>query len=103
MSKKVDIAVLIILTFVASAIALLLRVNFFTSTLLVFGAPALYLSLKNPKSIRKVSIFSLLISVPFSFFVDYMITRDNGWLIISSLFSYRVFGIVALEQFIWGF
>jgi hypothetical protein len=103
MSKKIDIAILILLTFAVSAISLFFKLNFINSTLLMFGVPAVYLSFRNQRSIKKVSIFSFLISIPFTFVVDYMITKDNGWHIVSSLFSYRIFSIIALEQFVWGF
>lgn len=103
MSKKTDLIILAALTLAISVATLWLKLNFITSTLLLFGIPSVFLALKNKPKIKKVALFSLLISIPFTFVVDYLVSKDNGWHIMSSLFSYRIFDIIVLEQFVWGF
>lgn len=103
MTKKIDFAVLLLITVISSLITFYFRFSFVWSPIIMFVPAGIYLAYKNPRQIKKVSIFSLVFSVPFTFFLDYLISKDNGWYIISSVFPYRLFNIVAIEQFIWGF
>ena len=102
-TKMADLAILLTITALAALVSLLLKANFFISTLLLFGLPSLFLSYKNFKAIKKTAIFSFLITVPFTLLFDYLISVDRGWHIVSTVFNFRLFGIVALEQFIWAF
>jgi len=84
-------------------IALVFRTNFLLSILLFFGLPSLYLSIRNPRTITKTSIFSFLLSIPATFIFDYLLVRDNAWYIVSTIFPFRLFQVVVLEQFIFSF
>lgn len=41
--------------------------------------------------------------IPFTFIFDYLIAKDQGWYIVNSVFPWRLFDIVVIEQFIWCF
>lgn len=98
-----DLAISLIITAFAALISLLFKTNFFISTLLLFGLPSIFLSYKNLKAIKKTAIFSLLITVPFTLLFDYLISVDQGWHIVSTIFNFRLFGVVTMEQFVWAF
>lgn len=92
-----------ILPLISSFLTIFLHLNFLASTVLYFAPPALYLLLKQKRQLKKILIFSSLISLPFTFILDYLITKDLGWYIVKSIFPVRLFHQVAIEQFFWGF
>lgn len=102
-NKTIDLVLLLVISIFAAATSLLLKANFFVSTLLFFGLPSLFISFKNKKAVKKSVVFAFLITVPFTFLFDYLITVDKDWYIVGSMFNFRLFGIVAIEQFIWTF
>lgn len=101
--KIFDLVISLSLTVFGALISLLLKTNFFVSTLLIFGFPSTYLSYKNRSSVKKSAAFSCLFTVPFTFLFDYLISLDRGWHITNSIFNFRLFGVIALEQFVWTF
>lgn len=100
---KQDIFFLTLFPILSAVLSLNFKTNFLLSSLLFFGTPSLYLSAKNPRIVLKTSIFSLLFSVPFTFIFDYLLVMDNAWHIVTTMFPYRLFSIVALEQFVFSF
>lgn len=102
-NKTIDLVFLLVISIFAAVTSLLLKANFFISTLLFFGLPSLFISFKNKKAVKKSVVFAFLITVPFTFLFDYLITVDKGWHIVGSIFNFRIFGIVAIEQFVWTF
>lgn len=103
MVKPHEIPILIIVTLFSTFLTLYLKSNFLSSTILIFGIPGLYLATKEKIHVKKVALFSLLFSVPFTFLADYLIVRDHGWYIVSTIFPFRLFNTVVLEQFVWGY
>ncbi len=102
-NKKIDLLILIFIPILTAFVLLFYRENFLISTILFFGTPSLYLAVRHKKALKKTFIFSLLFSVPLTFIFDYLIAKDKGWHIVSSILPFRIFGIVAFEQFIWAF
>lgn len=103
MAKKIDILFLIISPIVATIVSLFFKVNYLTNIFLYFGLPAAYLSIRNRHAIIKSTIFSLITGVVVAFLIDYIATFSKSWLILNTVFSHRVLGIVPLEDIIWGF
>ena len=101
--KFIDLALLLVIATLATLFSLFFRASFFVSTLLFFGFPSLYLSFKNRKAVKKSALFAFLISFPLTFIFDYLISVDRGWYIVGTLLNFRLFGIVAVEQFVWSF
>lgn len=102
-SKQFDLLALIFIPIAVALFSIMFKTGFLLSTVLFFGIPSIYLSLKNKKAIKKSFLFSALFSIPFTLILDYLISVDDGWQIITTLFPIKLFGIVALEQFIWAF
>ncbi len=101
--KQVDLLIVVLIPILVAIFAILLKLNFLITTVLIFGIPALYVSIRCKKFIIKNILFSLLFSIPLAFIFDYLIVKDKGWYIVDSIFTFRLFDIVAIEQFIWGF
>lgn len=103
LNKKTDLIILIAITLLSALIAIFCKANFLLSTFLLFGLPCVYLVIRNKKALLKTFLFALLCSVPLTFIIEYLVAKDNGWQITNSMFSFRIFDLIALEQFLWGF
>lgn len=103
--KKTDLAVVAIvplLVFLA-VFFLGLRISYLESLILVLAIPGIYLSLKNKEKVRKVAWFTLLVSVPIAVVIEIVAFGDNGWSVPNSVFPWRLFGFMPLEDYIWMF
>ena len=100
---KKDFFILVLLAIISTTFLLTIKANFLLSTLVFFGLPSIFLSLKQPFKILKTFVFSFLMCIPFTFIFDYLIAKDRGWYIVNSVFPWRLFDIVVIEQFIWSF
>ena len=102
--EKIDLIIILIYPIIASLLSFLIKANFFTSTLIFFGIPALYLSIKYKKYIKKIALFSLILGVPFAIFIDYIMSITGGWSIPYSIFDpFRLFNLVSIDGLIWTF
>ncbi|MFH1376544.1 MAG: lycopene cyclase domain-containing protein [Candidatus Woesearchaeota archaeon] len=100
---KFDIFILILFPILATFISLLINANYLVVTLLFFGLPSLYLSIRTRKRIAKTALFSLIFSVPLTIIVGYLASIDKAWYIKSTIFDVRLFGLSPIEDFVWGF
>lgn len=100
---RIDIALMIVFPIVAAVLTLIFKFNFLISTLLFFALPSFYLSLRKPGIVPKSLIFTAIFSIPLAVVVDYLAVLDRAWLVPTTIFNFRFFGIVPLEDFVWGF
>lgn len=101
---KKDLIIVLLWPIAASLLSFAVRANVLVSMLLFFALPAAYLSYRKKELIKKIALFSLISSIPFAIFLDYVMERTGGWLLPYSAFgSFRLFGYVTLEQIIWLF
>lgn len=103
LNKTKDLVFSLTISISAAAISLLIKANFLISTLLIFGLPSIYISYRDKNLVKKSVAFAFLLTVPFTFLFDYLITVDKGWHIVNYIFNFRLLGVVAIEQFIWTF
>lgn len=101
--KRLDIALMIVFPLVSVAIALGFHLNFLVTTLLFYGLPSVWMSIRTPHAIVKTGVFALLIGTPLTLIVDTLAVLDQSWYIPHTVFPSRLFGVVAYEQFIWCF
>ncbi|PIN79686.1 hypothetical protein COV16_02945 [Candidatus Woesearchaeota archaeon CG10_big_fil_rev_8_21_14_0_10_34_8] len=101
--KRLDIILLILFPLLAVIISLAIKANFLTSALLFYGVPAIWLSYRTKHMIKKTALFSIILTVPFTIVIDYIATIDKAWTVIVSIFPYRLFGVIPIEDFIFGF
>lgn len=100
--KKADLVFLLLFPIVATLLSLLVKANFLTSTLLFFGLPAVYLSFKTKKSIKKTALASLM-AIPLLTVLDYMAHLDKSWFVPNTVFAFRLFGVIPIEDLILGY
>lgn len=101
--KKIDIFLLILFPIFAVVAALMFKVSFFVSILLFYLPSSLWLSFRTPAQVGKTFIFSIIIAIPFGFFIDYIATLDHSWFVPTTIFPFRLLGIVPVEDLIWAF
>lgn len=99
---KSDWIVIISWPILACFISLLLQANFFLSTLLFYGIPALYLSLRKIQFIKKYLIVSL-VTLPMLLVVDFIAVKTGTWYFPFSIFQERLFGTTTFEVVFWLF
>lgn len=97
-----DLIALISLPAIVAIFAVVFKLNYFITTLLFFGLPGLYLSLKDKTKIKRNFIFSTFFTVP-AIYVDYMAERALSWAEPSSIANFRVGGVVPVETILWFF
>ncbi len=103
LSKKIDIVFLILSPIFATVTSLILKTDYFVSTLLFFGIPAGYLSWRNSHAIKKSFIFALIMGIVGSFVGDFFAVSSFSWIVPTTIFSLRLFGLVPVEDLVWGF
>lgn len=101
--KKLDIFLLILFPILSVILSLALKANFLTSILLFFGLPSIWLSIRTSAQVKKTFLFSLILSLPLGIFIDYIATLDKSWFVPTTVFPFRLFGVVPVEDLIWGF
>lgn len=100
--SKLEFAVLLIWPIVASLLSFLFNAQIYLSLLLFLGVPAVYLSCRHPKLIKKSLLFSVIFSLPAAFLLDYVMEYTNGWAIgRMELPHIWILQHVSLLQIIW--
>ncbi len=101
--KKLDIALLIFFPIFATAAILTFRLNYLWANILFFGFPAAWLSLRTQDMVARTALFCAIFTIPFAFVVNYLAVTDGAWYIPSTVFSFRIFGVVPIEDVISTF
>lgn len=101
--KKLDLVLILIWPIAAALISFAIEAGLVTSMLLFLGVPAVYLSFKCPQYIRKVALFSLILSIPTAIIADHIMQQTGGWLTYSVFGSFRLFDYVIVDQIVWVF
>jgi len=101
--KRLDIVLLIVFPLASIFLSLQFGLNYLYSTLLFYGLPAAWLSIRTPRRVTKVLIFSLILAVPLAIFADYISIVSKAWIIPQTAFGFRVLGVVPVEDFILSF
>jgi len=105
--ETIDLVIMLIFPVIASVFtfilnANILNANFLWSIILFFIVPNIYLSLRSPQNIKKTLIFALVLGFFAILPIDYISNVTMQKYIISSAFSVRLFGRVAIESLLWA-
>lgn len=103
MNKEVSFILLFPLLVFLGVFVAGININYLASLLLMFGVPSFYLSFRNRKKIKKVALFSLLVSIPTATIFEFITRGDHAWNVPQSVFSYRFFGFIPFEDYLWMF
>lgn len=103
--KKFDLAFVILAPLFVLGIVFIfnININYLTNLFLVFGIPITYLGFKTKHKLKKISIFTFLVSIPLAIIIELIAMGDNAWYVPKSFFSFRILGNIPLEDFIWMF
>jgi len=101
--RKIDMAMLVLLPVMSVCLSIVLRTNFLFSILLFFGMPSLWFSYRTPAKVKKIFLSSLIFAVPFVLVLDYFGTVDGSWFVPTTVFSFRLFGVIPIEDMILSF
>lgn len=99
--KDLDKLALIVFPVLAVGLSLALRANLLLSTLLFFGLPACYWSIRTPRGVKRALLFSLVFTPLCALMGGYLAVRDNSWF-TPTIFQFRILGEVAVEEIIWS-
>jgi hypothetical protein len=101
--RMIDIGFLAIFMCIAVVYVLLFYMNYLFSILFFFGLPALFLSLRSPRAVLGSISFSFLLTVPLGIVIDYLAVFNLAWYAPRTMFSFRIFGLLPIEDFVYGF
>lgn len=85
---------------IASILCFVFKLNFAWSVFLFLGLPSIHLSFLRPNLVLRTLTFSVIGSVPMGLVVDYVAHINKSWF-VTSIFSYRLLGLVPIEDMIW--
>jgi hypothetical protein len=97
--RRVDYLVVIGMPLLATLITIVFKTNQVISLLLFFILPSVYLTIREPKFLRK-GLIIILATIPFCFIIDYFAIRDGSWWVYS-IFPVRLMNGIPVEDFIW--
>lgn len=102
-SKAREILLLLTYNLVFFSTSFLFRLNFFWSIIGFLVIPSSFIAYRFSGSVKKALLFSFfvggLVSVP----IDYTAQVSGAWLILESIFPFRILGRVTVEAVLWGF
>lgn len=96
-----DLMVLITVPLASAFLVWFFGLNFLTATLLFFGLPSVYLARRNPAAAPRCLFFSLTFLF-IGLLGDTYAAKDHSWY-VPTVFPFRVFGLVPIEDLIWFF
>ena len=98
----IDWVLMMALPLVATAAAWIFNLNFLSTTLLYFGVPALYLSLRKPKLVKKTLMFCVMFAVPLWVIFDHLSYLDRSWFVPNSALR-LLRNSLPIETLVWSF
>lgn len=101
--KLIDIILLILFPIIATAISIFIINSYPLSTILFYGVPGIYLSLRfgHLWQEKKGLLFAILVATPFAIIVDYIGIQSGIWYTPQSYFATRFLGVIPWEDFFW--
>lgn len=87
---------------VSALVIIILKIGYLGGVLIFFGVPAIYLSVKNKKLIKKSATFSAIFVLPLTVIIDYITHVSKVWYEFSES-GIRILEAFPLEAFLWSF
>jgi len=97
-----DTLILFTFPFLASFLSIIFNLPGFYSIFLFLGFPSLYLTFRSHKNVTRIALFSLLFTIPVTLVFDYIMQVSLVWK-VATIYNFKAFGVVPIEQFVWGF
>lgn len=96
-----DKVVMVATPIVATLLSLVYNLPFLTSTLLFYGIPSIYLSIRNPRLIKTTLIFSLTMGLTMLFIFDHLAYLDHAWFVPNSMWRFMG-NSIPIEDGLWA-
>lgn len=100
--NRIDAYFLVLFPVISAFLTEFFHLNFLVATLLFFGFPSLYLSIKKPSLVKRALIFAGGLFIPASIVLDSPAYFDRTWFVPNSVFRF-VGNSVPIEDVIWIF
>jgi len=100
--KKYELILIFLYFLFAAFLSLSIKANYLVSIFLFAGIPSLYLSIRNPKIIKKTILYSFFAGLPITFLTDYLAHVSHSWY-EPSVIGVRVLNTFPIDLFIWAF
>ncbi|MBL7154995.1 MAG: hypothetical protein ISS88_00620 [Candidatus Portnoybacteria bacterium] len=94
-----DYLVILLMPVLATFITIYFHTSQVVSLLLFFILPSIYLTIRDPRFIKK-GLIIILCSIPFTIIVDYFAIKDGSWWVYT-IFPVRFLNGIPIEDFIW--
>jgi len=99
--QLIDLLVLSIFPVLAALAVWAFKLNFFFASLLFFGVPSAYLTMRNPAAAKRCLIFAITFLF-IGLLGDSYAAKDSAWY-VQSMFSFKIFVLVPIEDLMWFF
>ncbi len=98
-----DKILLILFPIIATFVSIFFINSYPLSTILFYGVPGIYLSLRfgHLWQEKKGLLFAILVATPFAIIVDYIGIQSGLWYTPTSYFTVRFLGVIPWEDFLW--
>lgn len=104
--RRRNLIVLAAYTLLCIPIIVYFKINFFVTTIILFGVPSVYLIYLKPSNLKKSLIGGLLFGVLWGFSFDFIAELNSAWSWSahnSLLFPDQFLGVVSLDVMVWFF
>lgn len=96
-----DLLIVILLIPILTLFQYLLNLNFLWGTLLFYGLPSLYITIKAPYHALRTLPFALIFGVVAGFIADFISISSGIWFTQDVSLPY-IFGVLPLDDLVWG-
>ena len=97
----IDLVFLIFQPVMAALLSILLRTNYLGTILLFYAIPSLYLTFRTSHKALRCFLFAIIAGVPMALLFDWFATVDGNWAITQTVFPFRLFNVITLENIPW--
>lgn len=100
-SLRLDFYITTGLVILATIFTTAFNLSFIVSTVLFFAVPALYLFIRKPRPLNRISLASLFFGLILMFEMDFLAELNHVWIVPEPLFG-KLFGITTIDILLWS-
>lgn len=101
--ESIDLAIILVWPIIATIITFSLKLSGFWGVILFLALPPLYLGFRRKQYLKKALIFALATCVLLMVWIEYIAEITGTWFVPSTIFPFKLFGIVVIEVIMWAF
>lgn len=93
---------LLLIACFAATVSFAFKLNYLVSSLLFWGGPAVYLSFAARRSALRAALFAVVGTCTVGLIADHLAVANGAWRVSHTVFPFRLFGLLPLEDIIWS-